>query len=101
MSKHDLTVKLSYEERIINALAHVERKRGEHFTVTQVKEMEAIRAALRPLYEEATALRTIAAQLADALAKQVTLSDHDPIERLDNIRGASYRALETWEAWRG
>jgi hypothetical protein len=36
-------VKLSYAERIINALAHVEHKRGEDFLVRHKRQADAIR----------------------------------------------------------
>jgi hypothetical protein len=47
-----LTVKLSYEEKILNALGHVKHKRADDFITRSTREFEAIREVLRPLYAE-------------------------------------------------
>lgn len=47
-----LNVSLSFEEKILNALAHVPHKRGENFMVRQRAEFDAIRKVLQPLYEQ-------------------------------------------------
>ena len=48
-----LVVRLSYEEKIINTLNQVgRRRRGEHFIDHEIRMFDAIRAVLQPLYDE-------------------------------------------------
>lgn len=47
-----MRVALSFEEQIINVLAHLPHRRGEHFIVRQQAEFNAIRRVLQPLYDE-------------------------------------------------
>ena len=50
-----ITVKLSYEERILNALANLKHPRSDNVIARGKREFDAIRAILAPLYEEAAA----------------------------------------------
>jgi len=59
----DITVPLSYEERILNALARVEHRRGDGGITRDTKDAAAIREALAPLYVERDRLRAALLQL--------------------------------------
>jgi len=63
-----ITVTLSYEERILNALAHVEHRRGDDRLTRDVRDAAAIRAVLLWLYAERDEARRIAGALAVALS---------------------------------
>jgi len=63
-----ITVTLSYEERILNALAHVEHGRGDSGLTCDVADAAAIRGVLAPLYAERDEARWIAGALAVALS---------------------------------
>jgi hypothetical protein len=47
-----LVVKLSYEEKILNALGRVQHKRKDDCITRSTREFEAIRPILQPLYDE-------------------------------------------------
>lgn len=51
------TVTLSYEEKIINALARVTHKRADDRLTRDKKDFDAIREVLRPLYRERDRMR--------------------------------------------
>lgn len=52
-----LRVRLSYEERILNALARVRHKKTDDVIVRTKREFDAIREILQPLYDELDQLR--------------------------------------------
>ena len=74
-----MRVELSYEERIINALMHLPRVKGEGIIAGDKRRFDAIRAILQPLY--AVAARAEAA------------------ERLNGELVAAVRAWEDIDGW--
>lgn len=53
----EVKVKLSYEEKVLNALSRVEHKRSDSCIERDKKDFDAIREVLAPLYDEAEQLR--------------------------------------------
>ena len=70
----DIHVTLSYEERILNALAHVEYRRGASRLERDVRDAAAIREVLAPLRAEFDEARDNDAQSRQMLAQQCDLA---------------------------
>ena len=63
-----MRVKLSYEEQILNALAHLPRVKGENVIARGLREYSAIRSVLQPLHDEIERLQAQAAAADRELA---------------------------------
>ncbi len=62
-----IVVQFSYEELIINALNRIKHKRGDDCITRSVREFDAIRAVLQPLYDEVAKLRKADHELREGI----------------------------------